>query len=96
MVKEQYILVKHYCRQTKTEDRFIYELHEHGLIHCQEIESERYILADDISEIDRISRLHYDLGINLEGIEALNHMLERMQQLERELNILQSRLNLYE
>ncbi len=96
MANEHYILVRQYCRRTKTEDRFILDLHEHGLIHCQEIEAERYILADEISEIDRIHRLHYDLGINLEGIEALNHVLERVRQMERDLDHLRRRLKLYE
>ncbi|SHI90600.1 chaperone modulator CbpM [Pseudozobellia thermophila] len=96
MEQENYILVKHYCEQTKISDSFIDSLHEYGLIEYKKIETETYISSDDINEIERIDRLHHELGINLEGIDALNHMLSRLREMESELRLLRNRLAIYE
>ncbi|CAL6310255.1 unnamed protein product [Bathycoccus prasinos] len=47
-------------------------------------------------EIERIYRLHRDLGINMEGIDSLNYMIEKVNRLERELKLLRNRLTIYE
>ena len=96
MAQENYILVRTYCERTKTENSFLNALHDYGIIEYREINAETYILDDDIPEIERVSRLYYDLGINFEGIDALNHMLQKMSAMERELKTLRMRLRLYE
>lgn len=96
MDNENYILVRHYCERTHIPDAFIDALNEYGLIQCKQIEKEVYILDEEIPEIERFDRLHNDLGINLEGIDALNHMLQRLRTMQSEMNILRKRLRLYE
>lgn len=96
MEKEKYILVRHYCEQTHIPNDFIDALKEYGLIKCEQIETEVYILDEEIPEIERFDRLYNDLGINLEGIDALNHVLHRLHNMESELNMLKKRLRLYE
>ncbi|MAP81225.1 MAG: MerR family transcriptional regulator [Aequorivita sp.] len=96
MAQEKYILVKHYCKVSKIEDSFLNRLHEFGLITFKEQQNDIYIDEQDISEIERMFRLHHDLGINFEGLDAIKEMLARIQQLEEELNYLQKKLRLYE
>ncbi len=96
MEKENYILVRHYCERTHIPDAFIDALNEYGLIECKQIETEVYILDEEIPEIERFDRLYNDLGINLEGIDALNHMLTRLRNMERKMNTLKKRLRIYE
>ena len=96
MEKENYILVRHYCERTHISNTFIEGLSEYGLIHCKRIKAEVYISDEEIPEIERFDRLHHDLGINLEGLDALNHMLRRIRNMENEMNILKRRLQLYE
>lgn len=96
MTQDKYILVRHYCEKTRIADNFIGQLHEFGIIRCREIEAELYITDDDIPEIERFDRLHRDLGINLEGIDALNNMMRRMRNMENEMEMLKKRLRLYE
>lgn len=96
MDQENYILVKTYCERTKIENSFLSDLHDYGIIELKKIKTELYILDDDIPEIERVSRIHYDLGINLEGIDALNHMLMRLQHMENEMKTLRRRLQVYE
>lgn len=96
MANENYILVRQYCERTHIPDAFIDALNEYGLIQFKQIETEIYILDKEIPEIERFERLHNDLGINLEGIDALNHMLRRLRKMENEMNTLRKRLRIYE
>ena len=96
MDNENYILVSHYCERTHIPNTFIESLNEYGLIRCQQVETEVYILDEEIPEIERFDRLHNDLGINIEGLDALNHMLIKLRNMENEMNTLRKRLRLYE
>lgn len=96
MANENYILVRQYCERTRIPDAFISALNDYGLIRCKQIETEVYILDEEIPEIERFNRLHRDLGINLEGIDALNHMLQKLHRMDRELSLLRNRLRVYE
>ena len=96
MADENYILVRQYCERTHISDAFINALNEYGLIHYKQIKTEIYILDEEIPEIERFDRLYNDLGINLEGIDALNHMLRRLRNMEREMDTLRKRLRIYE
>jgi cation transport regulator ChaC len=96
MAREKYILVNHYCKQAHIETTFVQRLCEFGLVNLEERESEAFIDADDITEIEKMFRLHHDLGINFEGLDAIKQMLERMEKLEKDLDKLQKRLKLYE
>lgn len=96
MEKENLILVSHYCQQTRTSIEFIESLQEYGFIEVLLIEEHNYVNPQDIVEIERVNRLQQELGINLEGIDAINHMLRKVDQLKKELKILQDRLRIYE
>ena len=96
MEREEFILVSHYCEQTSTPLDFIDTLCDYGFIEVQLFENETYVAPTTIVEIERVNRLHHELGINLEGIDALNHMIEKVIRLERELKGLRERLGIYE
>ena len=96
MEKENFILVHHYCEHTQIPVDFIYSLQEYGFIETKQIENDVYIQDFDLVEIERISRLQNELGINLEGIDAINHIMQKMNRLESELRILKDRLKIYE
>lgn len=96
MAKEKYILVNQYCTHAHIENDFVQSLHEYGLLRVEKRENDSFIDERDISEIERMFRLHHDLGINFEGLDAIKQMLKRMQKLEKELQLLQKKLHLYE
>lgn len=96
MEKEHLILVSHYCQQTRTSLEFIESLQEYGFIQVLLIEEHNYVHTQDIVEIERVNRLREELGINLEGIDALNHMLQKVNHLEKELKLAKERLRIYE
>ena len=96
MGNEKYILVSHFVERSNIEVDFVQSLHEYGLVVFEERENETFIDEGDISEIERLFRLHHDLGINYEGLDVIKQMLERMQRMEKEMDLLQKRLRLYE
>lgn len=96
MKDKGYILLEQYCKHTSINDTFIHALIEFEMIEHIQMQNDFYILEDEISEIERMFRLHDDLGVNVEGIGVINEMIQRIQQLEKEVNYLKNRLSLYE
>jgi len=35
--------------------------------------------------LERLTRLHYDIGVNIEGLEAIQHLLNKLKQAREEL-----------
>jgi hypothetical protein len=75
---------------------FFLTLEERGLINIIRIEQEIYIDIIELPRLEKISRLHDELEINVEGIEAITHLLERIENLQSEIASLENRLRLYE
>ena len=96
MATENLIPVTEFCTIHKIEISFIHSLNEYGLIEIISEEEKAYIHHEQISQLEKMMRLHYDLDINPEGIDAIFQLLERIDQLKSELNSLRNRLNLYE
>src|SRR5690606_36519657 len=97
MAKEKnYILVTHFCQHANVEENFIQNLNEYGLVLIEERNTESYIDENDISKIEKLFRLYKDLSINYEGLDVINQMLQRIQQMDRRMKLLQQKLNLYE
>lgn len=96
MEDKNYILLEHFCQHTSIADSFLKELIAFDLITHKQMQNNFYILEDEITEIERMLRLHDDLGVNMEGLDVIKEMLNRMQQMEEEMNYLKKRLRLYE
>ncbi len=90
------IIVSEYCRKSHIDPSFITLLETEGLINTRVIEGIHYLLSSQLCEVERYSRMYYDLSINIEGIDAIRHLLEKMENLQKELSLLRNRLRLYE
>jgi hypothetical protein len=75
---------------------FINSLEQIGLIEITTIEQNRFIDTEKLLELEKFVRLHYELDINLEGIEAITYLLQKVKSLQEEINSLKNRLYLYE
>ena len=75
---------------------FVDSLNQMGLIQIEMIEEDRCIHRDRLSDLEKIIRLHYDLNVNLEGIDVVFNLLEKERALRDELTMLRNRLRLYE
>ncbi len=90
------IAIDEFCLQHNIEHSFISSLHHSGMIRVTFIEKSGYIEADQLEYLEKVVRLYYDLDINLEGIETIIHLLDRLQYLQNEIIKLNNTLNLYE
>ena len=93
---EDLIIIEEYFRHSLVEPQFIALLEENDLIHPQEIEDKQYLHPNELDNLERYARLYYDLSINIEGIDAIHHLLDRIQLLEEEMQYLRNRLQLWE
>ena len=55
-----------------------------------------YVLASCLPAIEKMIRLHYDLQINFEGIDAISQLLNKIETLQQNLLRTQNKLRLYE
>ena len=90
-----FIVIKEYCQKSHIEPSFIISLEEGGLIDVQVIEGDRYLPVSQLRELERYTHLYYDLSINIEGIDAIRHMLDRMNRLQEEVAQLRRQLQVF-
>ncbi len=96
MVMEDLIPANDFCISHNIEISFIDSLSEYGLINITTIDDTVFLYPNQLEHIEKIFRLHYDLGINLEGIETITYLLDRIDEMQNEIISLQNRLRLYE
>ena len=96
MENEELIAMEVYCDHEGVEVSFVEALHDRGLIRITTVKEQRFIDPEHLSRVEKLARMHYDLDINLEGIEAISHLLERMEALQQDMHSLSARLRLYE
>jgi chaperone modulatory protein CbpM len=96
MQAEEDIPLELFCSFYQVEQNFLETLESHGLISITYRENQRFILRDEMAELEKYSRLYYELQINVPGIEALNHLLETIKKLRQESDSLRNRLRIYE
>ena len=96
MSDEEIIALETICSFYQVDRSFIETLESHGLISIRYRENQGFIIRDEVAELEKYSRLYYELNINVPGIDALNHLLEKIKQLQQEAESLRARLRIYE
>lgn len=85
-------LVKHY----KIEIQFIDSLEEFGLLKTFEEEKVKYINYEDLPSLERFANWYYDLEVNLPGLEIIDNLLNKIDNLlieNRKLTQYRTRIN---
>lgn len=90
------IIIEEVCTRYRVERTFIHSLDESGLIEIVRVEQKEYLPTDKIGEFEKMHRLHHDLEINVEGLQAIQHLLKQVKQLQKANRRLKNRLSLYE
>jgi chaperone modulatory protein CbpM len=96
MQTEYLIALDEFCANHNIEISFVSSLHQTGLIEIKTVKETVFIDADQLQQLEKFIRLYYELDINLEGIETISHLLERIKSLQEENITLKNRLRLYE
>jgi len=85
MEQEELIPAKDFCIHHNVEYSFISSLENSGLIRVTSVKHSSFIPVDEMHKLEKFVRLHYDLDINLEGIETINYLLERIESMQQEI-----------
>lgn len=95
-MNRQYITVTELCKWHRIERQFIHSLHEVGLVQIIEVENEEALTHQELAEVEKMIRMHYELEINVEGIDVVYNLLNQIDDLKQEVLGLQNRLKKYE
>ncbi|MFL9829260.1 chaperone modulator CbpM [Flavobacterium sp. ARAG 55.4] len=96
MNTENFIPLNTLCQHYKLEINFFNTLNENGLIEIQFVDQVQYVHKESIYEIEKIVRMHKDLEVNIEGIDVVLNLLQKIDALQTELLNVRNRLLLYE
>jgi hypothetical protein len=96
MIEENLVPISTLCVHYEVEMSFFSELNEYGLIEIDKQEQTECIRVERIPEIEKMIRIHRDLRVNMEWIDVVWNLLQKMDELQNELTAMRSRLRLYE
>lgn len=96
MEGQELISASEFCFHNQIEISFIHSLQEYGLVEVIHSEESEFLHANELSEIEKMMHLHYDLNINIEGIDVITHLLKRIERMQNELKHLSGKLNAVE
>ena len=96
MDTENLISIQRFCEHYSIPTTFINNLKEYELIEIIVAEKDNYIKITQINEVEKMIRLHYDLNINLEGVDVIYNLLNQVDSLKKEITTLQNKLHFYE
>ena len=85
-----------FCTHHHIEFSFIRSLQQYGLIEVIMEDETAFIPEGKINELEKFARWYHELDINLAGIDAITHLLQRVQNMQAEITGLRNRLSLYE
>ena len=96
MQTENLIPVSEFCVHHNIEFSFISSLNDYGLVAIEKVAETAFIPISQLPELEKYMRLYYELEINLQGIEAITYLLQRVQNMQHEMLALKNKLRLYE
>lgn len=63
---------------------FFDSLEEAGLLKTETENNIKYLMFDELSTFEKFTNLHYDLEVNLAGLEVIKHLLDQLERLREE------------
>jgi chaperone modulatory protein CbpM len=96
MATKHLIAATDFCVYHQVEHSFITDLQEAGLVEITLVNKTTYIPESELDKLEKMIRLHHELEINVAGIEAITHLLQRMEDIQEEMRVLRNQLKAYE
>jgi hypothetical protein len=95
-MKKELFAITTYCSLYGVDHSFITSLSDEGLISITVENNDEYIWEEQLPDLEIYTRWHHEMGINIEGIDAIRHLVHKVRDLQTQLNSLKARLRLYE
>lgn len=96
MMDENFIAIRQLCNHYELEVSFFEALHEEGLITLTYKKNSYYLPPEFILQVEKMIRIHKELNINIEGIDVVFNLLQKMESLQNEMIQIRNKLSLYE
>ena len=96
MEAKYFIPIRQLCSTYEVEVSFFESLNEVGLIEIITIEETPSLHQDLLSDIEKMIRMYHELNINIEGIDVIYNLLQKVSDLKNELTATQNSLRLYQ
>ena len=93
MENDQLITLQSICTYYNVEVSFVRSLNEFGLVEIITRDETPYVDKDCLRDLEKMMRLHYDLDINMAGIDAISNLLQRVDELQKEIKALKNQLS---
>ena len=72
------------CQSHQIEVQFIHSLSQNGLIQVIVEDEEEFVREEELKTLEQFATWHYDLEINLQGIEVAQRLLQQIESLQKE------------
>lgn len=76
------------CQSRQIELQFIRNLSRNGLIELIVLDEEEFVREEELKALEQFATWHYELEINLQGIEVAQHLIHKIEQLQEEIRLL--------
>lgn len=96
MEEKSIISITTLCTRYNITEKFIYSLREFELLETVQQEGEEFIQVSQLQWIEKMIRLHFELDINMEGLDAIRTLLQQVWKLQQENQELKDKLDFYE
>jgi chaperone modulatory protein CbpM len=90
---ENLIATTDICTYHEVEYTFINSLNEAGLVELKVVNQTTFIPESELQKLEKMIRMHHELEINIAGIEAIIHLLDRVEQMQEEMRVLRNRIH---
>lgn len=95
METEIMIPVVDFCIHHNIELSFIHSLRESGLIDIIIVKEAMFVSGSQLKHLEILMRLKEDMDINIEGIETITYLLQRITAMQQQIIQLNNKLSFY-
>ncbi|WP_190811035.1 chaperone modulator CbpM [Flagellimonas sp. S3867] len=96
MKESIHISIIEFCKYNYIKKSFVQDLADNHLIKLLYIEKQPHIHCEELPKLEKMVRLHQDLNVNLEGIDVIQQLLQKMSQLQDEVLMLRRKLDRFD
>lgn len=89
------IHIRQVCSHCKVDESFVHSLHELGHIELIIESNEHFITEEQLKSLESLIFFHTEIQINIEGIDAIAHLLKKIEILQNDLIFAKNKLRLF-
>ncbi|MGF6848084.1 hypothetical protein QFZ51_003319 [Chitinophaga sp. W3I9] len=93
MKSSKKISVEQCCIYYEVETSFVQQLDEYGLIELIRSGKESYLAFEQLPRFEKFRRLHYELDINIAGLDAIHHLINRIEHLQQKIKNIENAIS---